>query len=298
MEKLITEDIWKEVNNLISQHSSKKTACISYVSTSNLNLVKGDVLICDASENSINQGHTSIKALKTYIELGVEIFSLGELHSKLLISDKYIVIGSANLSENSAENLIESAIITDNKALINESTIFVNMLLRVSEKITLERIAKLSEIRPLNNITVYNLPHSNRKKIFQSENEAKKENESKYSLEVHFAEIREGERGFYLYLELYESGMFAEKKEKKHIYDLHEIQLWQKALCDNKYLNVYGKYEWVNNLPKFYAKNAKNPNESTELRVFVLCDKDGNLLEDPTDVAMGSLNSGYYKFIK
>lgn len=217
MEKFITEDIWSEVNKIISEYNSKKFACISYVSTNNLNLIKGDVLICDASENSIKQGHTSINALKAYFELGVEIYSLEGLHSKHLTSDNYLVIGSANLSINSAQNLIESAIITDNQVLINESNIFANKLICKSEKITLDRITNLTEIRPLNSFTNENLSHSNRKKIFQSENETKIENISNHSLKVLLAEIRKNEQGDYVYLELIENDLLAEGIGKKNL---------------------------------------------------------------------------------
>jgi len=296
MEKFITEDVWNEVNNLISKYNSKKLACISYVSTSNLNLIKSDVLICDASENSINQGHTSVKALKTYLELGVEIFSLEELHSKLLVSGDYLVIGSANLSENSAENLIESAIITNNKSLINETITFVNMLIGKSEKISLERMSVLFDIRPLNIFSDRNLQNSNRKRIFQPNIEIDIEKNTKFSYIVISAEIRKNMRGEYVYLVLAKD-MFVTKNEKKHIYNTQEIEIWKEAISKNKYLNVYGTYIMVSNLPKFYTIKTKTSNESTELEVFVLCDKDGKLLEDPNEVATGKLNSKYYKIL-
>src|ERR1035437_1145037 len=113
MEQFLTGDIWKEVNKLFVKRQ-KKTACIAYVTSDTLQLTKGDTLICDASDYEIKFGATSAKVLDTYFKKRVTILSNQNLHSKLLLTNSFLVIGSANLSNRSADTLVESAVVTDN----------------------------------------------------------------------------------------------------------------------------------------------------------------------------------------
>jgi hypothetical protein len=73
-------------------------------------LRKGDMLICDASTRAIKQGVTSAKALKAFNAAGVQIYSHEGLHAKVIASEKFAWIGSANASSNSRDNLTEASI--------------------------------------------------------------------------------------------------------------------------------------------------------------------------------------------
>lgn len=145
MEQFLTGDIWEEVNRL-STSRQKKIACIAYVTTNKLKLAKGDILICDASKFSIKFGETSARILKWYYEKGVEIYSNRQLHAKILITDSFLVTGSANLSKNSAENLIESSIITDSDVLKSQAKAFCYNLLKESTLLTGKEINSLLKI--------------------------------------------------------------------------------------------------------------------------------------------------------
>ncbi len=54
MDNFITGDIWSEVNKRLTKQQNK-TACIAYVTTDNLELSEGDILICDASNYAIKR---------------------------------------------------------------------------------------------------------------------------------------------------------------------------------------------------------------------------------------------------
>src|SRR5881394_1776589 len=116
MQKLLTGDIWKKVNEIVAIDQNKIVA-IAYVTSVNLQLKKGDVLICNASESAIKNGETSAKTLEDYLNKGVEIYTHSTLHCKIFLSNDYLVLGSANLSNNSAERLVESAVITKDDIL-------------------------------------------------------------------------------------------------------------------------------------------------------------------------------------
>jgi len=145
MEDFLTGDIWKEVNKKLTSRQ-KKIACIAYVTSDKLKLNKGDSLICDASIFSIKFGETSAKTLKAYFDKGIKIFSKQDLHSKFLLTDHFLVIGSANLSKSSAETLTESSIITYSDILISQATAFCYNLIEESTLLDEKDIQKLLKI--------------------------------------------------------------------------------------------------------------------------------------------------------
>lgn len=145
MEKFLTGDIWKEVNKLFKK-GQNKFACIAYVTSDKLELSKGDTLICDASTFAIKFGETSAKTLNTYFTKGVRLLSNSTLHSKLLLTDKFLVIGSANLSKSSAEKLTESSVVTDNDILLSQAKAFCYNLTEESTVLTRQDIDTLLKI--------------------------------------------------------------------------------------------------------------------------------------------------------
>lgn len=152
MEQFLTGDIWKKVNKLFIKRE-KKTACIAYVTLENLHLSKGDILICDASDYEIKFGATSAK-VNSYFKKGVLIYSKQDLHSKLLLTNSFLAIGSANLSNKSVDTLVESVIVTENNILLSQATAFCNNLKNEATLLTrahLDRILKIKVVkRPLN----------------------------------------------------------------------------------------------------------------------------------------------------
>jgi len=102
----ITADVVKKRRNPI-------IAAIGYVGSnaySVMPLHKGDFLVCDASERAIKQGVTNAEALRKFKSKGVRVFSVEGLHSKVLASEKFSWVGSANASSNSRDNLIEASV--------------------------------------------------------------------------------------------------------------------------------------------------------------------------------------------
>ncbi|MGE0931256.1 phospholipase D-like domain-containing protein [Peijinzhouia sedimentorum] len=145
MEQFLTGDIWKEVNKLLTKRQ-KKIACIAYVTSDKLELTKGDTLICDASTFAIKFGETSAKTLEIFLNRGVKVFSNQQLHSKILLVDTFLVIGSANLSKSSAERLTESSIITDSDVLISQAKAFCHNLIEESTLLSEKDIQTLLKI--------------------------------------------------------------------------------------------------------------------------------------------------------
>lgn len=133
MDQFLTGDIWGKVNKLITG-KTKKIACIAYVTSEKLYLSKGDVLVCDASEFAIKFGQTSAVTLQNYFNRGIAIYSNSQLHAKLLLTETFLAIGSANLSKSSAEKLTESSVRFHNESK-TQSHIFPPSVILGKEKV-------------------------------------------------------------------------------------------------------------------------------------------------------------------
>ena len=92
------------------------TAVVAYIGSDAPNILalrRGDKLVCDASDTAIRGGMTSADALRTYLNRGVELYSVSGLHAKVVIGSRWVWIGSANAST-SSENLLEASVrVTD-----------------------------------------------------------------------------------------------------------------------------------------------------------------------------------------
>jgi hypothetical protein len=114
MNEFVGTSPWKAITkDVVRKRRGPVIASISYVGTKAsevLPLRKGDFLICDASERAIKQGVTSAKSLAAYRRKGVRVFSHEGLHSKVVATEQFAWVGSANASGNSRDNLTEASV--------------------------------------------------------------------------------------------------------------------------------------------------------------------------------------------
>lgn len=139
-------DIWNTISEL-SENCESVQCAVAYTSEcSSIHFERGDLLITDASDESIRGGQTSAKELQRLKNIGVRIYSKPLLHAKLYVFSDRLVIGSCNLSTSSKTRLIESAVLIRDEALVSNAIQFLSELTTESEKVTdefIERILKL-----------------------------------------------------------------------------------------------------------------------------------------------------------
>jgi hypothetical protein len=109
-----------------------------------LPLSRGSKLVVNASESTVRSGQTSPHDLSQMMRRGVRVFSNGKLHAKVFLFGKTAYIGSSNVSHNSAKNLIEAAIRTNDPFVIKEVDKFITDLLIY--ELTPEHVKELSRI--------------------------------------------------------------------------------------------------------------------------------------------------------
>lgn len=207
---MITGDIWQKVNDEILSVESIRKAVIAYITKKSDLLEEGDFLICDASEQAVKYGKTSSEALNFYYDNGVQIYSLENLHSKFLFTENVLIVGSANLSNNSAERLTESAIVTRKKDEISNASAFFYTLTQEAEKVDRKYLERISRIKVISKENISNKKSKSREidfgesiwlvgvtplseKVYENEVEQVEETKSKIS-EIH--EIEEDDISF------------------------------------------------------------------------------------------------------
>ncbi len=150
MLKIVSENLWKTIRAK-AKHAACRRAAIAYVhDPSLLPLRRGDILVTDASDASIAAGRTSAIVLDGYLKSDVELFSLSNLHAKVLVLDDIAVVGSANASNHSATVYVEAAVVTDRPELVGQADAFVASLAESSTRIDskfIERILQIPVIR-------------------------------------------------------------------------------------------------------------------------------------------------------
>lgn len=151
MNRIISAKVWDEIST-IAKKSTTKLAAIAYVTDdTKICFGKGDTLIVDASDSAIETAQTSVRVLQDALKRGAALYSCANLHSKLLVLDRTVVVGSANMSKRSAHSLIEAALISDYPGTLATARAFITKLAEASAVIDtkfLQRIAKLPVVRP------------------------------------------------------------------------------------------------------------------------------------------------------
>ncbi len=147
--------LWNEILK-IAGDSKYKNAAISFISTDNLiDFGRNDSLIVNASDNSIKNGATSAQVLESLFNNGCDLYSIDSLHAKLIVFDnEWAYIGSANISKNSKNRLIEAGVITNKKTIVKNTNVVINELkhTRGINKIDAEFIERISGIEVINSI--------------------------------------------------------------------------------------------------------------------------------------------------
>lgn len=85
-----------------------------------LALEEGDVLVCNASEGAIRNGATNPLALKKFLDRGVQLYSCGTLHAKILAVRNSAAVGSANASRSSNLSL-EAVVVSNEREFISDA---------------------------------------------------------------------------------------------------------------------------------------------------------------------------------
>lgn len=140
------DEVWTEISSL-SSGCERRRAAVSYVtSDAILKFASADLLVLDASEDTVKRGATSARVIKRAIDRGATVYSIDHLHSKVMLFDETLVVGSANISVRSEKQLLESVIITDHSSVASRAAQWIEDLIGQAQLIDDSALGSLLEI--------------------------------------------------------------------------------------------------------------------------------------------------------
>lgn len=145
---LSSSDLWTWIQAQ-ARKSTHKLAAIAYVTRDDLVCFgEGDTLLVDASDGAIGSRQTSAAVLRAAFSRGAKVGSLQGLHAKVLCLDHHVVVGSANMSKSSLEDLVEAAVVSDDPLLLGSTVRFIRELQKQAVPVD-ERFLTRAETIPI-----------------------------------------------------------------------------------------------------------------------------------------------------
>lgn len=127
---LTNEAMWQTISDRIKV-ASRVDAAIAYFGQGGarlLRLRKGHRLVVDMSPATVKAGATDPHEVETLIGRGVEVFTRSNLHAKVVVADKTLIAGSANVSKHSQNVLDEAAVLTTDDGAVRRAREFIDRL--------------------------------------------------------------------------------------------------------------------------------------------------------------------------
>ena len=142
--RLLGSDVWQMLDSF--GRRGKKILAVAYVSDARgFRFSKGDEIITDASRKAIASGQTSARVLLDAGRNGVRVFSLDNLHAKIFLASRVVIVGSTNLSA-SSRKLNEAAIVTSAPLVIAGTRRYLQFLRKQAKYLSIEKLEHLTKI--------------------------------------------------------------------------------------------------------------------------------------------------------
>jgi hypothetical protein len=143
----ISQGIWPQLTKAIGSSQQPCVVAVSYFGAGAsrlLPLPKNSRLVVDASERAVASGQTCPADLIKLVKRDVKVFSMPNLHAKVFVLGRAAYVGSANVSNRSASQLVETVIRTTEPGPLRAARKFVrDHCLHELTPTVLKRLAKL-----------------------------------------------------------------------------------------------------------------------------------------------------------
>lgn len=143
----ITQDLWPQITKAVRGSRQSCAAAVAYFgagASGLLPLPKNSRLVVDSSERAVASGQTCPVDLSKLVKRGVKVYSVPNLHAKVFVLGRVAYIGSANVSNRSASQLVEAVIRTSEPSAVRDARKFVrDHCLHELTPTVLKQLAKL-----------------------------------------------------------------------------------------------------------------------------------------------------------
>lgn len=127
---LSNNTLWQVILDRIKA-AARVDAAIAYFGQGGAKLLplrNGHRLVVDMSPASVKAGSTDPREVETLVRRGVQVFTRRNLHAKIVVTDKAVISGSANVSKHSQQVLDEAAIFTTDQSSVRRAREFIDRL--------------------------------------------------------------------------------------------------------------------------------------------------------------------------
>ncbi len=125
---LITRGIWPHLTAAVRSAQQPCAVAVAYVgagASRRLPLPRNSRLVVNAGERAVELGQTCPDDLIRLVNRGVKVYSVTNLHAKVFVVGRAAYIGSANVSRNSATDLVEAVVRTTDPKVVQAARQFV-----------------------------------------------------------------------------------------------------------------------------------------------------------------------------
>jgi len=134
--ELITGKVWPAIHAAAEKARGRKLAAVAYIGEDGAELLsdfaEGDVLVCNMGPGALQAGATHPDAIAKLIRRGVHVYSHPSLHAKVYALGTVAIVGSANVSNNAANRLVEVVTRTTDPTLVADTRRFIRSTCRDS----------------------------------------------------------------------------------------------------------------------------------------------------------------------
>jgi hypothetical protein len=128
--RFVSADLWRMITAL-ARRKGPRAAAVAYLGTGARKLLPlhdGDVLVVDLSDRAVSSGLTNPHEVLWYLGRGVRVFTKAGLHAKVFVLGRTVVVGSANVSRNSRDALVEAAVLSTDDSVRTSTTKWIRSL--------------------------------------------------------------------------------------------------------------------------------------------------------------------------
>jgi hypothetical protein len=129
--EFIDRNVWRRITASVKRHPARCHVAVAYFGEHGVTLLpleEGSILVVNASETAVKSGQTHPGQLRRLIDRGVAVYSMPNLHAKVVVTPEEVFAGSMNASRRSETYLLESAIRTTNRFVVSAARRFVATL--------------------------------------------------------------------------------------------------------------------------------------------------------------------------
>lgn len=146
--ELIVSGVWPAVKSAAAT-AGPRHAAIAFIGVDAPDLLyrfgSRDILVVNAGDDSLRAHATNPTALRAFVTKGVSVWSVTNLHAKVIATGGRAVVGSANASH-SSELSQEAVMISTQKSTISGIVDFVSALVEVATPVDSDFIERAQEV--------------------------------------------------------------------------------------------------------------------------------------------------------